>query len=259
MTHLTVLYRKEVTEMIRNYKILWIPIVFILLGVMQPVSSYYMPQILDTFGGLPEGTILEMPVPTGEEVLMQVLSNYGMLGVLILVLSGMGIVSAERQSGVAGMVMMKPVPYSSYILSKWAGLITVTLLSLVIGYLASWYYTGLLIEPVAFERVLQSVAIYSIWLVFVSTMTLFFSTLMKGNGSIAFVTIFVIFAISTVTSIVGKYMKWSPATMTEHTGQVLLVGELESSFFLAFLTTIAIIIVVLISSIQIFKQKELLD
>lgn len=259
MIHLMVLYRKEVTEMIRNYKILWIPIAFILLGVMQPVSSYYMPQILDTFGGLPEGTILEMPLPTGEEVLMQVLSNYGMLGVLILVLSAMGIVSAERQSGVAGMVMIKPVPYSSYIISKWAGLITVTLISLVIGYVASWYYTSLLIEPVAFERIFQSVAIYSIWLVFVVTMTLFFSTLMKGNGSVAFVSIFVVFAISTVTSILEKYMKWSPATMTEYTGQVLLSGELDSSFLLAIISTIAIIIVVLISSIQIFKQKELLE
>lgn len=259
MIQLMVLYRKEVTEMIRNYKILWIPIVFILLGVMQPVSSYYMPEILDTFGGLPEGTILEMPLPTGEEVLMQVLSNYGMLGVLILVLSAMGIVSAERQSGVAGMVMIKPVPYSSYIISKWAGLMTVTLISLVIGYIASWYYTSLLIETVAFERIIQSVAIYSIWLVFVVTMTLFFSTLMKGNGSVAFVSIFVVFAISTVTSILEKYMKWSPATMTEYTGQVLLSGELDSSFLLAFITTIAIIIVVLISSIQIFKQKELLE
>ena len=71
MTQWTVLYRKEMTEMARNYKILWIPIVFILLGVMQPVSSYYMPEILDTFGGLPEGTILEMPTPTGAEVLMK--------------------------------------------------------------------------------------------------------------------------------------------------------------------------------------------
>ncbi|MBO1911283.1 hypothetical protein J4G37_41635, partial [Microvirga sp. 3-52] len=110
-----------------------------------------------------------------------------------------------------------------------------------------------------FERVFQSVAIYSIWLVFVVTLTLFFSTLMKGNGSVAFVTIFMVFAISTVTSILGSYMKWSPATMTEHTGKVLLSGELDSSFWLAFITTFAIIIVVLISSIQIFKQKELLE
>src|SRR5699024_11946319 len=121
-------------------KMLWIPIVFGLLGVMETVSAYYMPEILQTRGGRPEGTILEMPTPTGTEVLMKVLSNYAMLGVLILVLGAMGVVSAERQSGVAGMVMMKPVPYSSYILSKWAGLLTFTIISLFIGYVASLFY-----------------------------------------------------------------------------------------------------------------------
>lgn len=259
MTQWTVLYRKEMKEMMRNYKLLWIPIVFILLGVMQPVSSYYMPEILDAFGNLPEGTILEMPIPTGEEVLMSVLSNYGLLGVLILVLGSMGVVSAERQSGVAGMVMIKPVPYAAYILSKWAGLLTITLVSLFIGFAASWYYTSLLIEQVAFERIFQGVAIYSIWLVFVVTLTLFFSTIMKGNGSVAFVTIFVVFAISTITSIVGKYLKWSPSTMTEHTAQVLYTGEVDSSFLFALITTVVVIVLLLVSCIQLFKQKELLE
>lgn len=259
MTQWMVLYRKEITEMVRNYKIMWVPLVFILLGVMQPVSAYYMPQILDTFGGLPEGTIIEIPLPTGGEVLMQVLSNYGMLGVLILVLSSMGVVSIERQSGVAGMIMMKPVPHSSYILSKWAGLMTITIISLFIGYAASWYYTSLLIESVAIERVFQSVAIYSLWLCFVITLTLFFSTVMKGNGSVAFMTIFVIVLLSTVTSFMEIKMKWSPATMTAHTGNVLQLGELQASFLPGVLTTIVMIIVILILTIQVFKHKELLD
>lgn len=259
MTQWAVLYRKELMEMVRNYKVLWIPLVFILLGVMEPVTSYYMPQILDTAGGLPEGSIIDIPLPTGPEVMMKVLSSYGMLGVAILVLSAMGIVSAERQSGVAGMVMMKPVPYSSYILSKWAGLMTITFISLFIGYAVSWYYTSLLIETVAFERVFQSAAVYSLWLVFVVTLTLFFSTLMKGNGPVAFMSIFVVVVISTITSIAKEYMKWSPATMTEYTGNVLLSGELQSGFLPVFITTIALIVIILILTIQIFKQKELLE
>lgn len=254
-----VLYRKEMTEMLRNYKLLWIPIVFILLGVMQPVSMYYMPEILESFGGLPEGTVLEMPTPTGAEVLLSVLSNYGLLGVLILVLGAMGIVSAERQSGVASMVMMKPVSYASYIVSKWAGLLTITLISLAIGYAASWYYTGLLIETVAATLIIKSVAIYSIWFIFIITLTLLFSTIMKGSGSVAFMTIFIISVLSTVTSVLGKYMTWSPATMTEHAGQVLLSGEPGTSFWLAFTTTFSIILIILISSIQVFKRKELLE
>lgn len=253
------LYRKEMLEMTRNFKILWVPIVFILLGVMQPVSTYYLPDILESVGGLPEGTVFEMPMPSGEEVLLNVLADFGLLGVLILVLSAMGVVSAERQSGVAGMVMVKPVPYSVYILSKWAGLLTLTLISLFIGYAAAWYYTNLLIETVAFERVLPSILVYSVWMIFVVTLTLFFSVWMKGSGSVAFLTIFVVVAMTAVTSLVEKYMTWSPATMTDHAGLVLLSGETGSDFFLALLVTIAIIVAVLIGSVQLFKQKELLE
>ncbi|MDI7742640.1 ABC-2 transporter permease [Lysinibacillus fusiformis] len=259
MTQWSVLYRKEISEMIRNFKIIWIPLVFILLGVMQPVSSYYMPEILDNFGGLPEGAVIDIPVPTGAEVLIGVLSNYGMLGVLILVLSAMGVVSAERQNGAAGMVMSKPVPHSSYILSKWAGLVTITVLSLFIGYAASWYYTNLLFEPVTPELIFQSFAIYSVWLIFVLTLTLFFSTVMKGTGSVAFITILVVAVISTVTSIIENKLKWSPSTLTGHTGYLLQSGELQSSFLPAFLTTVALIFLFLIFTIQIFKHKEILE
>jgi len=254
-----VLYRKELTEMVRNYKILWIPLVFILLGVMQPISSYYMPEILDNFGGLPEGAIIEMPLPTGAEVLISVLSNYGMLGVLILVLSAMGIVSAERRSGVAGMVMSKPVAYSSYILSKWAGVVTITLLSFLIGYLASWYYTNLLFESVATVDILKSFAIYSLWLILVVTLTLFFSTIMKENGSAAFITILVIVVASTVTSLLKNKLEWSPSNLTGHTGHLLQTGELQSSFLPVLLITIALIILILVLTIQIFKRKEILE
>ncbi|MBM0067897.1 ABC transporter permease [Alkalicoccobacillus gibsonii] len=254
-----VLYRKELLEMIRNYKMLWIPIVFILLGVMQPISSYFMPELLDTFGGLPEGTVLEMPTPTGAEVFIQVVSNYGLLGVLILVLSAMGVVSAEKQSGVAAMVMIKPVSYTSYILSKWAGLLTITLVSLFVGSIASWYYTNLLIGTVPFDRMAQSVLIYSLWLTFVVTITLFFSTIMKGNGSVAFLTVLVVFTLAALTSFMGEVMSFSPAKMTEHSGQMVLVGELDSSFVPAFMVTLSVLILILILSVQIFKKKELLE
>ncbi len=259
MTQWMVLYRKEINEMVRNYKIIWVPLVFILLGVMQPVSAYYMPQILDEFGGLPEGAIIDIPLPSGGEVLIQVLSNYGMLGVLILVLSSMGIVSVERQSGVAAMVMMKPVPHSSYILSKWAGLMTITFTALFIGYAAAWYYTNLLIESVAVERVIQSIVIYSVWLCFVLTLTLFLSTLMKSNGSVAFMTILIIMLLSMATSFFENKMKWSPATMTGHSGNVLQFGELEASFLPGTLITLVMVVIILILTIQVFKQKELLD
>lgn len=41
------LYSKEMLETLRSYKLVWIPIVFIILGIMQPLVTYYMRDILE--------------------------------------------------------------------------------------------------------------------------------------------------------------------------------------------------------------------
>ncbi|MEX2104965.1 MAG: ABC transporter permease [Bacilli bacterium] len=236
-----VLYRKEMLEMWRNYKLVWVPLVFMLLGVMQPISTYYLPQILDKVGGLPEGAVIEIPLPTSSVVLMEVLSNYGLLGMLILVLSAMGVVSTEKQSGVAGLVMVKPVSHFHYISAKWAGLTTITLLSLLIGYAVSWYYTDLLIGGIEFNQVWQSALIYSLWLIVCVTITLLMSTLLRGNGGIAFISIIIITCLSIITNLFTQYMSWSPANLSNHASSVLLSGEVQSNFLLTVLTTVGII------------------
>ena len=111
MSQWLTLFQKEIFEMWRNFKWIWVPITFILLGVSEPLTSYYMKHILDSLGGLPEGAVIDIPTPTAGAVLASGLSQYTTLGVLIIVLSTMGIIAGERKSGVAAMILVKPVSY----------------------------------------------------------------------------------------------------------------------------------------------------
>jgi len=112
------LLQKELLEMTRNFKWIWVPISFILIGVMDPLSTYYLPQILNTIGDLPEGAVIDIPTPPAPEVLMMSLANYNLLGILIIILTTMGLISGERKSGVAGMILVKPVSYFSFVTAK---------------------------------------------------------------------------------------------------------------------------------------------
>ena len=177
-----VLFRKEWVEMLRNYKLVYIPLVFILLGILQPVTSYYMPQIIDKAGNLPEGTVIEIPVPTSGEVLVQTLGQYGQMGALIIILSFMGIIAAERSSGVAGLILVKPVSFVSYITSKWVSASIITAVSYLLGMLASYYYTILLIGDIEFLIFLKGTLVYGLWLILLVSFTIFFSSFMRGSG-----------------------------------------------------------------------------
>ncbi len=61
MNRFTVLMKKEWLDAKRSYKILWLPVVFIFLGMLQPLSSFYLPEILKVASGLPDGMAITLP------------------------------------------------------------------------------------------------------------------------------------------------------------------------------------------------------
>ena len=220
------LFNKEVLEMARNFKWIWVPITFILLGVLDPLTTYYMPQILDSVGGLPEGALIEIPTPTAVEVFIMSMGEYQTIGILVIVLSMMGIVAGERKSGVAQLILVKPVSYISFITSKWASALILILLSLFLGLLANWYYTGVLFEFIPFRDFLSAFALFGLWLVFVVTLVIFFSSLFKHPGMAGAVTLASVFIISMIGGSFSHLLEWSPTQLFNYIGVLLTTGVL---------------------------------
>lgn len=251
------LWGKECLEMWRNFKWIWVPLTFILLGVNQPLSSYYMPQIIDAVGGLPKGAVIKMPVPSAAEVIVAGLSQYTSLGVLIIVLTAMGLIAAERKSGVAAMILVKPVSFASFVTAKWAGSFLLLLVSFFLGYLATWYYTGILFDWVSFGTVFESYLLYSLWFALVLTVTVFFSASMLTPGLVGFSALAVVIIINILSSSFAHWIKWSPVQLTDYSNQLLLTGRVSKYIMPTSLLTIVCIIILLVLSIMIFRKKEL--
>lgn len=253
-----VLYAKEMKEMWRSRKWVWVPLVFVLLGVSQPVATYYLPDILQAAGSLPEGSIIEIPQPTGAAVLAQTLSQYGMLGILILILATMGTVSAERASGAAGLVLVKPVSFISYITSKWAAAVTLGVFSFIAGYASSWYYTEQMIGSVDPIHVLQSMLLYALWLSFAITVSIMFSAVMTGSGAAAFLSIGTIALLTVLAGVFGQGMRWSPGILPSQAAVLLHEGAAGQGLPLALIVTIAAVAGMLVVAVRLLGRKSLL-
>lgn len=61
MKGLGVLLQKEWRENARNFKLYWIPIVFIIFGIIEPITNHYLPEIMKSVGNLPEGAEFTWP------------------------------------------------------------------------------------------------------------------------------------------------------------------------------------------------------
>lgn len=251
------LFTKELLEMWRNFKWIWLPLVFIILGMTDPLSSYYMPIIIDAVGGMPEGTIIQIPTPSANEVLLMTVNQLSVLGLLIIVLASMGIIASERKSGLAAMILVKPIPVIKYVTAKWVSLLLIGFVCLFLGYLSGWYYTSVLFSTVPFEIFLQSYFIFAIWYMFVLTITIFFSALFKVGGIAGFLTLTTIIILSISTNLLGEFMVWSPAQLTDSVASLLMVGHLGENFWVALSVTVLLVVGMLIGATKIFENKEL--
>jgi ABC-2 type transport system permease protein len=250
-----VLFGKEWLEMVRNYKLVWVPIVFILLGVMQPVTSYFLPEILASAGSLPEGAVIEIPLPSGAEVLSQTLQQYNTLGLLIVALSFMTAISSERSSGTAALMLVKPISRGAFVTSKWAAMAALILVSFALGYLGAWYYTILLIGPVESGLVFGSLLIYGLWLIFIGTLTLLFSALFKSGAPAAFAALGLAAALTIASSLWRDLLAWSPSLLAGRAYSLLQTAEVDAALWPSVCVTAAAIAGALAAASMLLKKR----
>ncbi|MNJ51060.1 putative transmembrane protein YxlG [compost metagenome] len=247
------MYRKELLGMARSYQLLWIPIVFMLLVVMQPVTSFYMPEILAASGSVPAELIAGIPIPGPAEVMGSVLGQYSTFGVLILVIAGMQVVAGERYGGTAALVLVRPVSSASFISAKWAGQMTLMLVSFAASYAAAWYYTALLLGPVPWRGGLIAGGLYILWLAFALSLTLLFSTVLRGSAA-AVISLLLIAGLSLGHSLASAWFAWSPARLLMLANAAISGSQVDSVYYSVIMTVLLCLVCIGISIWSLRRQ-----
>jgi ABC-2 type transport system permease protein len=169
----------------------------------------------------------------------------------------MGIIAGERKNGVAAMILVKPVSYLSYITSKWAGSLLLVWISLFIGYISTWYYTGQLFEWVPIGEFFQSFVLYGLWLSVIITVTVFLSAAFLSPGMAGFISLALALVVSILSGALSHLLEWSPSQLTSYASALLTAGELPDDTLPASLIALLLIVVLLWLSVFLFKKKEL--
>ena len=113
------------------------------------------------------------------------------------------------------MILVKPVSYLSFISSKWAAMLSLVLLSFTAGYGAAWYYTVSLFQSVNSQWVTRSFILFALWLVFVGTLTIWFSSLLRSAAAAAFSALAVAAVFALTASLLPSLFQWSPGNLPQ--------------------------------------------
>ncbi|MFD2115687.1 ABC transporter permease [Paenibacillus yanchengensis] len=249
------LMMKEMIEFIRNYKMIWVPLAFIAYGIMQPVVTYYLPFILDHAGNLPAGTVIEIPTPAAAEVLASTLQQYGIFAVIIIVLITMGAISQERVSGIASIILAKPISITTYVMSKWVAYVLLAWSSFLIGISITGYYTRLLFAPFDLSLFWSSVALYSLWIVFIVSVTLVFSSILRSSIAAAAATLVLLGGLTLLSSLPLQYLHYIPSRLPTIAAQ-MLIGDAVDSRQLLIIVVITLLVLVGLIRFAIVKLRK---
>jgi ABC-2 type transport system permease protein len=253
------LFKKEMMENWRNKKWIWVPLVFILFAIIDPLSNYYMPLIIESVGGMPDGTVIELPEFAPAEVILMTLGQLSSLGVLVIVLMSMGVIAGERKSGVIELILVKPVSHAHYITAKWTALLAIVWTSLILGITASWYYTGVLFGELSVVSLLIIIFFYGLWLTLVSTIVIFYNSVVKTPGLVAFFSIATIMVMSILTQVFGRFLEWSPNNLSGHIFESLILEQITGDLTATAFITAGLIVILLIGAILLFRKKTLIE
>ena len=249
-----VVFRKEMLEQWRTYKVLIVAAVLFLFGLTSPLLAKFTPEMLKVVPGIPAGLSDFIPTPSMADAMAQYVKNMSQFGILLALLMSMGAVAQEKERGTAALILTRPVSRGTFLLAKFAALSVTFAASLLLAALGCWYYTYLLFEALPWGAFLaQNGLMLVVFMVYIA-LTLLCSTLVRsqsGAGGLAFGGLILLAGLGAFPQLVdylpGKLFEW---------GVGLALG-LDKTAWPALGISLGIIAACLLGAVLIFRRQEL--
>lgn len=257
MNQFIAVLQKELLQQWRNKQIIWLPLVFILLAIMDPLTFYFLPEILDMTGGLPDGAIFEIPKLAPSEAMMMAIEQINLFGILIILFIGMNTLAGERKNLIAEIIFVKPLNPFSYLSAKWVSFIILSFIGLSIGLLLNWYYVNILFGDISFGILLKTIFFYSLWFIFVISLSIFFNSFLKSPPLVIVYSIVVLFGMTAVNTIFGHRLTYFPNHLKGEIHLMIESGNITDELFGISLILFGVSLVLVLLATKLFQRVKL--
>ncbi len=204
-----VLLLKELREQIRTARLVAVSVVFIVFGILGPVTDRYMKELIDAVGAQSGGFTVQIPPPTLEGALTQITKNLTQFGIICALLLAMGSVAWEKERGTAGMILTKPASRAAFLAAKLVAISFTLGVAMTLGTGVAYVYT-LVLYPTVFPLAGYIAMAVLMWWILVgfTAITLLGSTITRSAIAAAGIglVLLVVMGIVGALPVVGPYM-----------------------------------------------------
>ncbi len=243
--------KKEFLECFRTSKLIIMIMVFILLGIMNPVLAKITPELLSSLQS--EGMTISVAETTALDSWTQYYKNMPQMGLIVLVVIFSGILSNEISKGTLINVLTKGLHRTTVILAKMTMAVTVWTVSYFLAFLVSYFYTAYFWPDGACDNLFLAAACLWLFGVMMLASIMVGSVIFKGiAGCLLFAGGFV--AVMFILNLFPKIAEFNPMLLASG-NMNLITGAMDTGDFIKpIIVCIILIIAFLFSSCTIFKK-----
>lgn len=255
MEGFSVFLRKELREAVRSNRLLVVVAVFVVLGIISPLTAKYTPELLKAIGTGQPGVQITFPTPTVADSIAQFLKNVAGTGIFIALLLPMGMVAREKERGTAAFVLTKPISRAAFLAAKLVALLALLGAGVALAALVTYIYTAILFEPMTVGGFIGCSLLVLLSLVVYGLLTFLGSTLVRsqlaavGVGLAAWVLISLI-------GINPTAAQYTPAGLLAP-ASALARGVAPDHLLLSVIANIVLCVVLAAAAWLVFRRQEL--
>jgi len=246
--------KKEFCESVRTYKLLIMGAVFLLLGMMNPVTAKFTPLLLKSF--MPAGMEITIAEPTALDSWAQFFKNVPQMGLIVLVIVFSGIMANEFSRGTLINMLTKGLSRSVVILSKFTMAALLWTASYALCFGVTYAYTAYFWKGDGVSNILFSV--FCLWLfgiLLLASMILGGVMFKSSYGCLLFTGVFVVALL--LINIVPKLQEYNPITLASSNMALLSNKMSVSDFTLPIVICCVTVAGFIITAIALFNKKQL--
>jgi ABC-2 type transport system permease protein len=251
-----VLLIKELREQFRTNRIVAVAAVFVLFGILGPVTDRYMKELIDAIGSQSGGFTIQVPGPSLPNDLGQIVKNLSQFGIICALLLAMGSVAWEKERGTAGMILTKPASRAAFLAAKLIAISATLGIATVLGTGVAYIYTWIL-YPSAFSLVgyIEMAALLWWILVVFTAITLLGSTITRSAIAAAGIGLVALLVMGLVGAlpVIGPYV---PSSLGEP-ARALALSEDPGSILGPVLFNLALVPALFGATWLAFRRQEL--
>ncbi len=245
-------WKLEWLRLVRTKRWLAILGVFVLLGILAPVTAYFLPRLVPATTG---SIRIEVLPPHPYDGIAYYVDNALALGVFVAIIAAVSPFTVDAHRGLSLFYRSRVPNAGKLIIPKYLVVLAATLVSFVVGLILCWGETSLLLGHIALGRVLLGSILSCTYIAFALALSLALSSLLRAvlpalGFTVAFLLVIPFLGASSLAA------RWIPSNLVGSVGTIAAGGGFSSYGPAAGMTVSATVILVFFSIFLVERIRD---